>query len=52
MSAHELFDNTLGEVQSYYDDRSEVWQESERGVEHLERLNAIEELRDAFADLS
>ena len=51
-SAHELIANTVDEMQDYYDDRSEEWQESERGVEHVDRLNDIEELRDTLANLS
>ena len=30
-AAHELIAESLGEMQDYFDDRSESWQESERG---------------------
>ncbi len=39
------------EMTNYYDDRSEAWQESDRGVEHQERLAAVEALVEALAEL-
>ncbi len=39
------------EMQGYFDDRSESWQESDRGVEHEERMTAIEQLLSDLEDL-
>lgn len=38
------------EMQHYYDERSERWQESERGEAFLERLQAIQEAHSATED--
>jgi hypothetical protein len=51
-AAHELLACTLGEMQDYFDDRTEVWQESERGEEHQEQIASLETLLDALSDLS
>lgn len=32
------------EMSRYFEARSEVWQESDRGEEHLERVSAVEEI--------
>lgn len=34
--------------QEYFDERSESWQESEKGEEFSDRIYAIEELKDAL----
>jgi len=34
------------QMQCYYDDRSEQWQQSEKADEFTERMNALEELTD------
>jgi len=39
------------EMQGYFEDRSEVWQESDRGVDHQERMMAIEQLLSDLEDL-
>jgi hypothetical protein len=39
------------EMQGYFDDRSESWQESDRGVDHEERITAIEQLLSNLEDL-
>lgn len=39
------------EMQDYYDQRSETWQESERGADFLERMQAIDDAQSAAADL-
>lgn len=31
------------EMEQYYEERSEAWQESERGAAHLEQLEAVQE---------
>jgi hypothetical protein len=46
-----LLRTTLEEMQAYYDQRSESWQESERGAEFLERVQAIEEAQAALEEL-
>ena len=50
-AAHELLADTLGEMQDYYEDRSESWQESDRGDEHQEKIAAVEAVVDALSDL-
>jgi hypothetical protein len=50
-SAHELMADTLGEMQDYFDERSESWQESSRGEDHQERIGALEAVLDALEDL-
>jgi len=37
-------ETTAGEMQEYYEERSEPWQESERGTTFEERLNAVQEM--------
>lgn len=39
------------EMQDYFDNRSEVWQESDRGAVHQERLVAVEALVEALSEL-
>jgi hypothetical protein len=50
-AAHELIADTLGEMQDYYEDRSESWQASERGDEHQEKVTSVEAVVDALSDL-
>jgi hypothetical protein len=38
-------------MQEYFDDRSEAWQEGERGDEHQERVALVEATVDAMSDL-
>ena len=40
------------ESASYYDDRSEAWQEGERGEAHTERVEALTEIVDALEQIS
>ena len=40
------------EMQSYFDDRSEVWQESDRGLLHTERIASVEEVLDTLGEVS
>ena len=49
--AHDLIDGAVSEMQDYYDDRSDAWQESERGEEHQERVASAETVRDALDEL-
>ena len=46
-----LLQTVQEERQAYYDQRSERWQESERGAAFLEGLQAVEEARDAVEAL-
>jgi len=50
-AAHELIADTLGEMQDYYEARSENWQASERGEEHQEKITSAEAVLDALRDL-
>ena len=47
-SAQALVIQVSTEMQHYYDERTETWQESERGAQFQERLDAIEELLSQF----
>ena len=38
------------EMADYFDDRSEAWQEGERGTAHQERVDAIDDLLSALED--
>ena len=46
-----LLQTVQAEMQEYYDQRSESWQESERGETFLERLQAVQEVHGAAEDL-
>ena len=39
------------EMTCYFEARSEVWQESDRGAEHLERISAVEEVLGLLEEL-
>ena len=47
----QMLSTAQAEMADYYDDRSEVWQEGDRGVEHQERLTAVEALVEALGEL-
>jgi len=51
-SAQEMIPQTLGEMQDYFEDRSESWQEGERGEEHQEKIVLVEAALDALGDLT
>jgi hypothetical protein len=51
-NATQLLSATVQEMETYYDDRSEEWQESERGEDFRERLDTLCEARDALAELT
>lgn len=40
------------ETASYYEDRSEAWQEGDRGAAHAERVESLTELVDGLEELS
>ena len=46
-----LLETVQEEMQPYYDHRTETWQESERGADFLERLEALQEVQSAVDDL-
>jgi hypothetical protein len=50
-AAHELVAESLSQMQDYFDDRSENWQESDRGTEHQERIASVEAVLDALGEL-
>jgi hypothetical protein len=51
-AARELVERTGEEMQEYFDDRSEQWQESERAEEHQEKIDSVQTLLDAFGELT
>ncbi len=49
--AQDLIERTLAEMEQYFDDRSETWQESERGEEHQNSIGIAQAALDAMSDL-
>ena len=45
-------DQVSSEMQEYYEARSEAWQESERGEDLAERLEAVQEVLEGVAELA
>jgi len=45
-------DVASAEMQSYYDERSQSWQESDRGEAFVQRMEAINEALESMDDLS
>ena len=43
-----LLTSVVAEMQDYFDDRSEEWQDSERAEAHQERMEAVQEIVDAL----
>jgi hypothetical protein len=50
-AANALIVESLSEMQDYFDDRSESWQESDRGEEYQEKITCVEAVVDALSDL-
>lgn len=50
--AAQMLETTLSEMQDYYDERSEQWQEDERGEEHQQKLDAVQTALDAVSELT
>lgn len=46
-----LLQTVQEEMQDYYDRRSDSWQESDRGADFLERMQAIQDAQSVTADL-
>jgi len=51
-SATDLLGAVVTEMEEYFDDRSERWQDGDRGERFKECLEAITDARDAVADLT
>jgi hypothetical protein len=47
----QMLSTAQAEMADYYDDRSETWQEGDRGAAHQERLTAVEALIEALSEL-
>lgn len=43
-----LLTMVVAEMQAYFDERSETWQEGDRGGDHQQRMEAIQEILDAL----
>lgn len=50
--AQALLETMLDEMQRYYDDRSEQWQESDRGEEFQERIDQVDIARAAVEEIT
>jgi hypothetical protein len=48
--AEQALRDVHNQMQSYYDDRSEEWQESDNADEFIEKMDAVEELVDQVAE--
>jgi hypothetical protein len=49
--AQDLIERTQVEMEQYFDDRSETWQESERGEEHQNAIGTVQAALEAMSDL-
>lgn len=49
--AQDLIERTQVEMEQYFDDRSETWQESERGEEHQNCIGTVQAVLEAMSDL-
>src|SRR5438270_11247665 len=49
--AHALIEGALREMQEYFDDRSDTWQEGERGLAHQEKITSAEAVLEALGEL-
>ena len=50
-AAHQLIAESLSEMQDYFEERSESWQESQRGEDYQEKVASVEAIQDALNDL-
>ena len=50
-AAHALITDSLNQMQDYFDERSERWQQSQRGDEHQEKMACVEALVEALSEL-
>ena len=51
-TARELVERTVEEMQEYYDERSEQWQEGEKAIEFQERIDTVQSILDEMPELS
>jgi|SRR5580658_8372370 hypothetical protein len=51
-AARALLQQALDEMNDYFNDRSESWQEGDRGDEHQQRIASMEAVIDAIAELN
>jgi hypothetical protein len=49
--AYELLQRTQDEMQNYYDERSETWQESDKGEEFQRQLDTLESIISELDDM-
>lgn len=47
-----LLETTHSEMEAYYDERSETWQESEKGEDFMERMAGVENAQIAVEELN
>lgn len=51
LAAQQLMAVSLSEMQDYFEERSETWQESPRGEEHQAKIVSVEAVQEALSDL-
>jgi len=51
-AARELVERTVDEMQEYFDERTEKWQEGDKGGECQEKIDSTQILLDAFSELT
>jgi hypothetical protein len=49
--AYDLLNSTQGEMQAYFDERSDTWQESEKGEEFQRKIDSVQEAINALDDI-
>ena len=49
--AQALVEGAVSEMQDYYDDRSDAWQDSQRGEEHQDKITSAEAVLEAMGEL-
>ena len=50
-TARDLVERTVEEMQEYFDERSEEWQESERAVEFQEHIDTVQSMLDEMPEM-
>ena len=51
-TARELIERTVEEMQEYFDERSEEWQEGEKAPVFQERIDEVQAMLDAMSELT
>ena len=49
-AARELVERTVEEMQGYFDDRSEEWQEGEKGAQFREYIDSVQSMLDEMLE--